>query len=38
MEAEVTLTAFSSTEVTLLRCWLTAPHVAAWYPDPDSPI
>lgn len=38
MEADVTLTPFSSTEVTLLRHWLVAPHVAAWYLDPESHI
>lgn len=38
MEADVTLTPFSSTEVTLLRRWLMAPHVAAWYPDPEDHV
>ncbi|NEQ24135.1 MAG: acetyltransferase [Microcoleus sp. SIO2G3] len=38
MEADVTLTPFSSTEVTLLRRWLVAPHVAAWYPDPGDHV
>jgi aminoglycoside 6'-N-acetyltransferase len=38
MEADVTLTSFSSTEVTLLRRWLAAPHVAAWYPDPEEHV
>lgn len=38
MEADVTLTPFSSTEVTLLRRWLVAPHVAAWYPDPEDHV
>ncbi|MBD2121814.1 GNAT family N-acetyltransferase [Trichocoleus sp. FACHB-262] len=38
MEAEVTLIPFSSTEVTLLRGWLVAPHVAAWYADPEDHV
>jgi aminoglycoside 6'-N-acetyltransferase len=38
MEADVTLTPFSNTEVTLLRSWLAAPHVAAWYPDPEDHV
>jgi RimJ/RimL family protein N-acetyltransferase len=38
MESDVALTSFSSTDVELLRHWLTAPHVAAWYPDPEDHI
>jgi aminoglycoside 6'-N-acetyltransferase len=38
MEADVTLTPFSNTEVTLLRRWLATPHVAAWYPDPEDHV
>lgn len=38
MEAEVTFTPFSRTEATRLRHWLTAPHVAVWYPDPEDHI
>jgi aminoglycoside 6'-N-acetyltransferase len=38
MEFDVTLTSFSSTDVELLRQWLTAPHVATWYPDPEDHI
>lgn len=38
MEFDVTLTSFSSNDVELLRHWLTAPHVAAWYPDPEDHI
>lgn len=38
METDVTLTPFSSTEVTLLRHWLAAPHVAAWYKDPEDHV
>ena len=38
MEADVTLTGFSSTEVTLLLLWLAAPHVAAWYKDPEDHV
>ncbi|CAA9367679.1 hypothetical protein AVDCRST_MAG94-3874 [uncultured Leptolyngbya sp.] len=38
MESDVTLTPFSSADVELLRHWLTAPHVAVWYPDPEDHI
>jgi aminoglycoside 6'-N-acetyltransferase len=38
MEADVTLTPFSSTEIALLRRWLAAPHVAAWYLDPEDHV
>jgi RimJ/RimL family protein N-acetyltransferase len=38
MESDVALTPFSKTDVELLRHWLTAPHVAAWYPDPEDHI
>jgi RimJ/RimL family protein N-acetyltransferase len=38
MESDVALASFSSTDVELLRHWLTAPHVAAWYPDPEDHI
>jgi aminoglycoside 6'-N-acetyltransferase len=38
MKADVTLTPFSSTEVMLLRRWLAAPHVAAWYPEPEDHV
>ncbi|MBD2033914.1 GNAT family N-acetyltransferase [Leptolyngbya sp. FACHB-321] len=38
MEADVTLTGFSSTDVTLLLRWLAAPHVAAWYLDPEDHV
>lgn len=38
MESDVTLTLFSSADVELLRHWLTAPHVAVWYPDPEDHI
>ena len=38
MESDVTLTHFSHTDVERLRHWLTAPHVAAWYPDPEDHI
>lgn len=38
MESDVTLTPFSSTDIELLGQWLTAPHVAAWYPDPENHI
>jgi RimJ/RimL family protein N-acetyltransferase len=34
----VTLTPFSSTDVELLRHWMTAPHVAIWYPEPEDHI
>jgi aminoglycoside 6'-N-acetyltransferase len=36
MESDVALTPFSSTDVERLRHWLTTPHVAAWYPDPED--
>jgi aminoglycoside 6'-N-acetyltransferase len=38
MEADVTLTPFSSTEIARLRRWLAAPHVAAWYLDPEDHV
>ena len=38
MKSDVTLTPFSNTDVELLRHWLTAPHVAVWYPDPEDHI
>ncbi|GAB4173310.1 MAG: hypothetical protein Fur006_02520 [Coleofasciculaceae cyanobacterium] len=38
MDIDVTLTPFSSTDVTLLSRWLVAPHVARWYPDPEEHI
>jgi len=38
MESDVALTPFSSIDIELLRHWLTAPHVAAWYPDPEDQI
>ena len=38
MEADATLTPFSSTEIALLRRWLAAPHVAAWYLDPEDHV
>jgi RimJ/RimL family protein N-acetyltransferase len=38
MESNVTLTPFSSTDVELLRHWMTAPHVAIWYPEPEDHI
>jgi RimJ/RimL family protein N-acetyltransferase len=38
MESNVTLTPFSSTDVELLRHWMTAPHVAMWYPEPEDHI
>jgi aminoglycoside 6'-N-acetyltransferase len=38
MEFDVALTPFSSPDVELLRHWLTAPHVAVWYPDPEDHI
>ncbi|PSB09901.1 N-acetyltransferase [filamentous cyanobacterium CCP1] len=38
MESDLALTPFSPTDVELLRHWLTAPHVAAWYPDPEDHI
>jgi RimJ/RimL family protein N-acetyltransferase len=37
-ESNVTLTPFSSTDVELLRYWMTAPHVAMWYPEPEDHI
>jgi aminoglycoside 6'-N-acetyltransferase len=36
MKPDVTLTPFTSPDVELLRYWLTAPHVAIWYPDPED--
>jgi aminoglycoside 6'-N-acetyltransferase len=38
MESNIALTPFSRTDVELLRHWLTAPHVAAWHPDPKDHI
>jgi aminoglycoside 6'-N-acetyltransferase len=38
MEADVSLTPFSSTEVTLLRHWLAVPHVASWFRDPEDHV
>jgi aminoglycoside 6'-N-acetyltransferase len=36
MQPDVTLTPFSRPDVERLRHWLAAPHVAAWYPDPED--
>jgi hypothetical protein len=38
MESNVTLIPFSSTDVDLLRHWMTAPHVAMWYPEAEDHI
>jgi RimJ/RimL family protein N-acetyltransferase len=38
MESNVALTPFSSTDVELLRRWMSAPHVAMWYPEPEDHI
>jgi RimJ/RimL family protein N-acetyltransferase len=38
MESNITLTPFASTDVELLRYWMTAPHVAMWYPEPEDHI
>jgi hypothetical protein len=38
MESNITLTPFSSTDVDLLRHWMTVPHVAMWYPEPEDHI
>lgn len=37
-DTDVALTPFSSTEVSRLRYWLVAPHVAKWYPGPESHV
>jgi RimJ/RimL family protein N-acetyltransferase len=36
MEPDVALIPFSSPDVDRLRHWLAAPHVAAWYPEPED--
>jgi aminoglycoside 6'-N-acetyltransferase len=36
MKPDVTLTPCTSPDVELLRHWLTAPHVAIWYLDPED--
>ena len=38
MESNIDLTPFSSTDVDRLRHWLSAPHVAIWYPEPEDHI
>jgi RimJ/RimL family protein N-acetyltransferase len=38
MKSDIALTPFSRTDVELLRHWLTAPHVAVWYPDPEDHV